>query len=107
MGSGAKVEKIAIAIERDRFPRRNVLNDVELVFGGGSSRTQGAQFATFRHLERVIARNFYAFEGMVGFDLLLHLVLDFLEILRRDAVGKVDVVVKAVLDRRTGRELGF
>ena len=44
---------------------------------------------------------------MVGFDLLLHLRLDLLEILRRNAVRKIDIVIKTVLDRRTGSELRF
>src|SRR5437667_11459335 len=43
---------------------------------------------------------------MIGFDLLFHLGLDLLEILGRDAVAEFHVVVKAVLDRRTGSELG-
>ena len=44
---------------------------------------------------------------MVGFDLLFHLRLDFLEVLGRDAVRQLDVVVEAVLDRRAGGELRF
>jgi hypothetical protein len=44
---------------------------------------------------------------MVGFDLLLHLGLDFFEIVRRNAVGKIDIVIKTVLDRRPGSELRF
>ena len=43
---------------------------------------------------------------MIGLDLLFHLGLDLLEILGRDAVAEFHVVVKAVLDRRTGSELG-
>src|SRR2546423_14814549 len=43
---------------------------------------------------------------MVGLDLFLHLLLDFREVSGRDAVAEFSVVVKAVLDRRTGRELG-
>ena len=43
---------------------------------------------------------------MVGLDLLLHLRLDGREVLGRDAVRQVDVVVEAVLDRRPGGELG-
>ena len=44
---------------------------------------------------------------MVRFDLLLHLRLDLLEILRRNAVRKIDIVIKTVLDRRPGGELRF
>ena len=44
---------------------------------------------------------------MVRFDLLLHLRLDLLEILRRNAVREIDIIIKSVLDRRPGRELRF
>ena len=44
---------------------------------------------------------------MVGFDLLFHLGLDLREILGRDAMRQFDVVIEAVLDRRTGGELRF
>ena len=44
---------------------------------------------------------------MVGFDLLLHLGFNLREILRRDTVRKINVVVKTVLDRGTGGELCF
>ena len=43
---------------------------------------------------------------MVRFDLLLHLLLDLRKIFGRDAVAEFHVVIKAVLDRRAGRELG-
>ena len=43
---------------------------------------------------------------MVGLDFLFHLGLDLLKILRRDAVGKLDIVIETVLDGRAGGELG-
>ena len=46
-----------------------------------------------------------ALEDVVRLDLLLHLLLDLREILRRDAVRQIDVVIEAVLDRRPGGEL--
>ena len=58
-----------------------------------------------RHGQRLVARNDDALEGVVRFDLLLHLRLDLREILGRDAVRQFDVVIKAVLDRRPGGEL--
>src|SRR5437870_2071456 len=42
---------------------------------------------------------------MIGFDLLPHLGLDFFEILWRNAMGQLDIVIKAVLDRRPGSKL--
>ena len=44
---------------------------------------------------------------MIGFDLLLHLRLDLLEILRGDSVRQFDIVIEPVLDRRAGGELRF
>src|ERR1700676_3363049 len=44
---------------------------------------------------------------MVRFDLLLHLSLDLFEVLRRNAMRKIDIVIKTILDRRTGGELRF
>ena len=44
---------------------------------------------------------------MVRLNLLFHLRLDFLEVLRRNAVRKIDVVIKTVFYRRPGGELRF
>ena len=44
---------------------------------------------------------------MVRFDLLLHLRLDLLKIVRRNPVREIDIIIKAVLDRRPGGELRF
>ena len=44
---------------------------------------------------------------MVCFDFLFHLGLDFLEVLGRNAVRQLDIVVKAVLDRRSGGKLSL
>ena len=46
-----------------------------------------------------------SFEDVVRLDLLFHLLLDLREILGRDAVRQIDVVVKAVFDRRPGGKL--
>src|SRR5213082_1117098 len=57
------------------------------------------------HVERFFARDDDALEGVVGFHFLFHLGLDLLEIFGRDAVIQFEVVIKTVLDRRTGGEL--
>ena len=44
---------------------------------------------------------------MVGLDFLFHLGLDFLEVLRRDAMAQLDIVIKTVFDGGTGGELGL
>ena len=44
---------------------------------------------------------------MVRFDLLFHLRLDLFEIVGRNAVRKIDIVIKTVFHRRPGSELRF
>ncbi len=82
MRSGAKIDKIAAAIERDFLVRRNVFDDVELVFARKIAIAQRGKAAFFTHLDRFFSRNFHALERMVRFDLLLHLRLDLLEVVR-------------------------
>ena len=58
-------------------------------------------------LQRFLTRNLEPFEWMVRFDLVLHFRLDLLEILGRNPVRKIDIVIKAVLDRWSCGELRF
>ena len=44
---------------------------------------------------------------MVRFDFVFHLGLDLFEIVRRDPVRKIDIVIKTILYRRPGGELRF
>ena len=44
---------------------------------------------------------------MIRFDLVFHLGLDLFEIIGRDAVWKIHIVIKAVLHRRPCGELRF
>ena len=44
---------------------------------------------------------------MIRFDLLFHLRFDLFEIVRRDAVWKIDIVIKTILHGRPGSELRF
>src|SRR5437879_5253388 len=107
MRPGAKVDEIAVAIKRDFLVRRNVFDDVDLVFAWLIAIAQRGKPTFLSHLERFVARNFHALERMVCVDLLFHFRLDFLEIVGRDAVGKIDIVIKTVLYRRPGGELRF
>src|SRR5947207_10183821 len=105
--SGAKIDEVTAAIERDFLVGRNVLNNVEREFAWLWSLAQCGKTSFSSKLERFIARNLHALERMVRLDLLLHLSLDFLEILRRNAVRKIDVVIKPVLYWWPGGELRF
>src|ERR1051325_3100064 len=103
--AGAEIDEVAVAIERDFFVSRNVLDDVDLELARLRDRTKSTKFTTFRHGQSLISRNFHAFERMVCFDFLLHLRLDLFEVFGRNPVSKIDIVIKTVLDRRAGGEL--
>jgi hypothetical protein len=51
----AKIDEIAIAIERDLFIRWNVFDDVELEFAGLGSFAQSGEPALLSELERFVA----------------------------------------------------
>ena len=86
MRAGAEIDEVAVAIERDFFVSGNVFDDIELKLARLAAIGQRREPSFLTKLERFVARNFHPFERMVRFDLFLHLGLDLLEILRRDAV---------------------
>src|SRR5207253_8776462 len=107
MRARTKIDELAVAIERDFFVGRNVLDDVELEFAGLGTFTQRCEPSLFSKIQCFIPRNLDALEWMVRFDLLFHFRLDLLEIIRRNAVRKVKIVIKTVLHGRSRSELGF
>src|SRR5205823_8220850 len=89
------------------FAFRNVCEIAELELAWiARSLAQRSEPAALRVLHCLLARDDDFLERMVRFDLLLHLLLDLRKIFGRDAVAEFHVVIKAVLDRRAGRELG-
>ena len=66
---------------------------------------ESAEAAAFRHRLGFLAGDRLVFELLVLLGDLLHLRLDFLEIVRRDAVGHVEIIVEAVFNRRAVGEL--
>ena len=107
MGSGAEIGEFAVAEQSDRFALGDILDDIEFEFGRGASRGEGGEFPTLRHGDRVDAGDFHTLKNMVRLDLFFHLLLDPGEILGRDAVRQFDIVIEAILDRRTGGKLGL
>src|SRR5262249_24435918 len=67
---------------------------------------QRPEATALRVLNRLFSGDDDLFEDMVGFDLFLHLLLDFREILGRDPVLQIHIVVEPVFNRRTVGELG-
>ena len=107
MGPRAEVGEGPVAVEGDLLPFGNARDDVELEAAGSLTRGEGGQFAALTHGEGLIAGDDLALERLgLGNDG-GHLLLDPLEILRRDPVREIDVVVEAVVDRGSGSELGL
>ncbi len=105
--SSTEIDEIAIPIERNLFVGRNVFDDVEFEFAGLGPFAQCSKSALLSERERFIPRNFDPFERMIRFDFVFHLSLDLFEILGRDAVGKIHIVIKAVVHWWPGSELRF
>ena len=78
---GAEIDELAVAIERNFFVCRNILDDVQLEFAWLGAFAQRREPAFFAELERFIPRNLDPFERMVRFDFVFHLGLDLFEII--------------------------
>ena len=103
---GAEIGEIAVAIERDFFALGNVLDDIELELARVPGRSPRAPSRHACAIASASSRETIdPLEDVVRFDLLFHLRLDLREILGRDAVRQIDVVIEAVLHRRPGGEL--
>ncbi len=73
----------------------------------GSARPPRGRVLPLGHGNGLLAGNLDALKAVVRLDLLLHLLLDPREVLGRDAVGQLQIVIKAVLHRGTGGELSL
>ncbi len=92
----------------NRLAFGNLVEQVELELAGVARPLgQSAEAAALRVGDGLFARDDDSLEDVVGLNLLFHLRLDFLEVLGRDAVRKLHVVVKPILDRRPIGELGL
>src|SRR5207302_6753783 len=63
--AGAKIDEVAVAIERDFFVSRNVFDDIELELARLVAIGQRREPSFLTKLERFVARNFHPFERMV------------------------------------------
>ena len=95
--SGTQVSELSLGIERDLCVFRKVFDQLHLV----------RFFLLTEVRNRLITRLGEACEGQVLLHDLLHLCFDLLEIIIRQLSLKVDVIVEAVVDGRTDRELCF
>ena len=81
------------------------MDDIELETRWRASFGKGREAPFARIVERLFTRHFDPFKGMIGLHFDLHLRLDLLEVVRRNAVLQLDIVIKSALDRRPRREL--
>ena len=107
MRSSAQIREGAVAVKRDLLAVGNALEDVELEAARHTALTQRRQLASAPQLHRFGARHHAAFEFLIFHDDFCHLGLDLRKILRRDAVRQIHIVIKTLLDRRTGCKLSF
>ena len=106
MRAGAEIDEIAVLETGDLLAFGDLVDEVELETGRVSrALREAAEAAAFRHRLRFLAGNRLVFEFLVLLGDLLHLRLDFLEIVRRDAVLHLEVVIEPVLYRRPVSEL--
>jgi hypothetical protein len=92
---------------RDGFAFGDVLQVADFKNAGSRAITERAEPPAFGILEGLLAGDDFFLEGVVGFDFLLHFLLDPGEILGRNAMRQIDIVIEAVFDRRAAGELGF
>jgi hypothetical protein len=95
MAAAAEIGEGPDRVERDRFAFGDLARDLRLV------RVVRVASQGRRPVDP------FAGHRQIGFDDLAHPLLEPLEILGRERLGAVEIVVEAVLDRRTDRWLGF
>ena len=102
----AEVDEIAVLEIGNRLAFGNVLDNIELELARHGPFAQRGQPAFLGVLQRLGARHDHLFKRLVRLDHPLHFLLDLGKILWRDAMRHFHVVIKAVLNRRSGGELG-
>ena len=95
MGSAAEVGERALLVEGNSCVLGQVVYELDLIL-----------LAVFLHeLDSFRAGKFEPFYGNFRLDYLLHFDFDFLEIFLRNGRVEIDVVIKAVVDYGTYREI--
>ena len=95
MRAAAKIHEVALTIERNHFTRRNRRDDFSLVVFAQS----------LEEVDGFFTRHFFAHDRNIFLDELIHTSFDRLQIFGRKSAGVGKVVVKAVFDRRSDRDL--
>src|SRR5439155_23089721 len=105
---GAQIDEIAILVIGNWLAFRDILQVPEFELARISrSLTQSAQPTALRILYSLFARDDDLLESMVRLNLLFHLLFDLREILGRNAMRQLQIVIESGLDRRAGSKLCF
>ena len=95
MGPATEIDKLALAIRRDRLMLRESLDQFDLIgFAAGLEKLNGFLF-----------RQFFPCDRQVPFDDLADARFDFLEIFRRERPLEGEVVKETIFKRRTDSDL--
>src|SRR5262249_48597028 len=103
----AEIREIPVPIERNFFPLRYPLKDIQLEFAGSRPGAECPQSALVSQPNGFIAVDHNSLECLVLLVDALHPVLDAVEILRSDAVVHLKVVIKSVFNGWSRGELRF
>ena len=103
----AEIPEVAIFKNGDLFVFGNVIEEVDLEDGLDIALGDRGETAALSESHRFIATDDHPLKGGIFLHHLLHLRLDLCKIIWRDAVLKIDIVIEATLDRRTGSKLGI
>ena len=103
--AGAEIPEVTILIKRDRLAFGDVLEEINLETAWNRALPEGGETTRLRQFEGLGTGDFAFLEDLIFLHDREHLGLDLFEVVGRDAMGKIDVVVKPVFHRRPGREL--
>ena len=97
MGPGAQVGEVALAVKGDFLSLGQLLNQNNLV----------RLFHLLRQGDGLPARQHKPLQRQILLDDFAHLLFDFFKVLPREGLGRVDVIVKPVVDGGAYRQLGL
>jgi hypothetical protein len=106
--SGAQIEKVAILVVRNLFAFGNRFQVAEFELTGiARAFAEAAESTTLRVCDCLLACDYNSFKRMIRLNLLFHFLFDLWEVVGRNAVWEIDVIIESVLNGWPGGELGF
>ena len=103
----AEINKIPILVERNRFVRGDIIQQIQFEATRLLPIAQSTQSTLLAELSGVLAADLTPFKHLVRFDDPFHLRLDFLKIVRRHTMIELEIVIEALCHGRPGGELSI